>query len=141
MAGTTGLEPAASAVTGQRSNQLNYVPTRFSCGQRVSGTPACLLSFLAVCRFSCVNPFTPSLSKFGEKWTAWTASLKRFHADAGSRDPEHLLLLCEGIVADRIQISTGTLRSPTPPLRVYPVSMAAARKVQSSNGQQLTFAI
>src|SRR5437764_8618816 len=28
MAGTTGLEPAASAVTGQRSNQLDYVPTR-----------------------------------------------------------------------------------------------------------------
>jgi hypothetical protein len=28
MAGTTGLEPAASAVTGQRSNQLNYVPNR-----------------------------------------------------------------------------------------------------------------
>jgi hypothetical protein len=28
LAGTTGLEPAASAVTGQRSNQLNYVPTR-----------------------------------------------------------------------------------------------------------------
>jgi hypothetical protein len=26
LAGTTGLEPAASAVTGQRSNQLNYVP-------------------------------------------------------------------------------------------------------------------
>ena len=29
MAGSTGLEPAASAVTGQRSNQLNYVPTFF----------------------------------------------------------------------------------------------------------------
>jgi hypothetical protein len=29
MAGTTGLEPAASAVTGQRSNQLNYVPSHF----------------------------------------------------------------------------------------------------------------
>ncbi len=28
MAGTTGLEPATSAVTGQRSNQLNYVPNR-----------------------------------------------------------------------------------------------------------------
>ena len=32
MAGTTGLEPAASAVTGQRSNQLNYVPNLFSSG-------------------------------------------------------------------------------------------------------------
>ena len=30
MAGTTGLEPATSAVTGQRSNQLSYVPTFFS---------------------------------------------------------------------------------------------------------------
>jgi hypothetical protein len=28
MAGTTGLEPATSAVTGQRSNQLNYVPLK-----------------------------------------------------------------------------------------------------------------
>jgi hypothetical protein len=32
MAGTTGLEPATSAVTGQRSNQLNYVPSLFSLG-------------------------------------------------------------------------------------------------------------
>ena len=29
MAGTTGLEPATSAVTGQHSNQLNYVPLPF----------------------------------------------------------------------------------------------------------------
>jgi hypothetical protein len=43
MAGTTGLEPAASAVTGQRSNQLNYVPTVFHA---VGGKPARLLTFL-----------------------------------------------------------------------------------------------
>jgi hypothetical protein len=29
MAGTTGLEPATSAVTGRRSNQLSYVPRLF----------------------------------------------------------------------------------------------------------------
>ena len=29
LAGTTGLEPAASCVTGMRSNQLNYVPELF----------------------------------------------------------------------------------------------------------------
>ena len=32
MAGTTRLELATSAVTGQRSNQLNYVPSCFSYG-------------------------------------------------------------------------------------------------------------
>jgi hypothetical protein len=32
MAGTTGLEPATSAVTGQRSSRLNYVPA--SCGMK-----------------------------------------------------------------------------------------------------------
>ena len=30
MAGTTGLEPATSCVTGMRSNQLNYVPRGIS---------------------------------------------------------------------------------------------------------------
>ncbi len=30
MAGTTGLEPATSCVTGMRSNQLNYVPVENS---------------------------------------------------------------------------------------------------------------
>ncbi len=28
MAGATGLEPAASGVTGRRYNQLNYTPNR-----------------------------------------------------------------------------------------------------------------
>ena len=32
MAGTTRLELATSAVTGQRSNQLNYVPSCVSSG-------------------------------------------------------------------------------------------------------------
>ena len=33
MAGTTGLEPATSDVTGRRSNQLNYVPALFELAQ------------------------------------------------------------------------------------------------------------
>jgi hypothetical protein len=32
MAGTTGLEPATSDVTGRRSNQLNYVPEMENVG-------------------------------------------------------------------------------------------------------------
>ena len=38
MAGTTGLEPAASAVTGQRSNQLNYVPAVCGYSSRMVGS-------------------------------------------------------------------------------------------------------
>jgi hypothetical protein len=54
LAGTTGLEPAASAVTGQRSNQLNYVPNLFSYLYR---KPACLVAFLRFNRFACVACF------------------------------------------------------------------------------------
>ena len=39
MAGTTGLEPATSDVTGRRSNQLNYVPARRQIGPFNSTTP------------------------------------------------------------------------------------------------------
>ena len=39
MAGSTGLEPAASAVTGQRSNQLNYDPA-FAVGDIHRRCPA-----------------------------------------------------------------------------------------------------
>jgi len=56
MAGTTGLEPAASAVTGQRSNQLNYVPTLFSYRYRKT---ACLAAFLSFMRLPCVTCFNP----------------------------------------------------------------------------------
>ena len=34
MAGVTGLEPATSGVTGQRSNQLSYTPQRSRDGRR-----------------------------------------------------------------------------------------------------------
>ncbi len=43
MAGTTGLEPATSDVTGRRSNQLNYVPARLVSGP-YPGTGAGLLT-------------------------------------------------------------------------------------------------
>jgi hypothetical protein len=56
MAGTTGLEPAASAVTGQRSNQLNYVPSLFSYRY---WKPAYLLAFLTFNRFAYIAQFNP----------------------------------------------------------------------------------
>jgi hypothetical protein len=50
MAGTTGLEPATSAVTGQHSNQLNYVPTAYSNTYR---KVLILLAVLTVYPFAC----------------------------------------------------------------------------------------
>ena len=52
MAGTTGLEPATSAVTGQRSNQLSYVPNFFSSTFTKSKN---IVYSAAVYLFSCVQ--------------------------------------------------------------------------------------
>jgi hypothetical protein len=52
MAGTTGLEPAASAVTGQRSNQLNYVPTR-QINEMRNNQRLCGFARLAYCASNC----------------------------------------------------------------------------------------
>ena len=41
MAGVTGLEPATSAVTGQRSNQLSYTPL-----YAFKGKECCVIVFL-----------------------------------------------------------------------------------------------
>ena len=40
MAGVTGLEPAASGVTGQRSNQLSYTPVSRASVARSAGEVA-----------------------------------------------------------------------------------------------------
>jgi hypothetical protein len=56
MAGTTGLEPATSAVTGQRSNQLNYVPSLFS---KVCRKPLLFLRLLTVHSVACFHHFHP----------------------------------------------------------------------------------
>ncbi len=67
MAGTTGLEPATSAVTGQRSNQLSYVPTFFSSTYAKSKN---LLSFAAVYFFSRFHFYPRNLTDFRDEWTA-----------------------------------------------------------------------
>ena len=38
LAGSTGLEPAASGVTGRRSNQLNYDPIRTDADKAERGS-------------------------------------------------------------------------------------------------------
>ena len=71
MAGTTGLEPAASAVTGQRSNQLNYVPTPIKIsGLLIGAPPAVFLAahgrLLAKCHEKMVG---------GHRLELWTSCL------------------------------------------------------------------
>src|SRR5437899_977391 len=54
MAGTTGLEPATSDVTGRRSNQLNYVPAisrrRFDLNMASVQIAKCGCAALLTCR-------------------------------------------------------------------------------------------
>ncbi len=45
LAGTTGLEPATSCVTGMRSNQLNYVPGENCCERQAVTSLAPNLDF------------------------------------------------------------------------------------------------
>jgi hypothetical protein len=93
LAGTTGLEPAASAVTGQRSNQLNYVPNLFptslpepvaflvfvacqlrSPNQRES--PACRTSVPALC-LNCSRPNSAAYRTASSRFPA--APVRRSH--------------------------------------------------------------
>ncbi len=62
MAGTTRLELATSAVTGQRSNQLNYVPPLFSSGLLETRVFAV---FPRSPRFPLLPPFPPRITDFG----------------------------------------------------------------------------
>ena len=98
MAGTTGLEPAASAVTGQRSNQLNYVPSLFSYLYR---KPVCLVAFLRFNRFAsvaCFNPVEPNSEVNGHHGDQAKPSSK--HRPTDDTNPEQLSLPREGIVAE-----------------------------------------
>jgi hypothetical protein len=63
MAGTTGLEPATSAVTGQRSNQLSYVPQlffdNFTMSHRIRGLSA--FAILPCSPIACFGDTIPGL--------------------------------------------------------------------------------
>ena len=52
MAGVTGLEPAASGVTGQRSNQLSYTPSPMTTGE----SDVHERSYRLRLRMACVKP-------------------------------------------------------------------------------------
>jgi hypothetical protein len=54
--GARSGKPCWKSVTGQRSNQLNYVPSLFSYRY---WKPAYLLAFLTFNRFACIALFNP----------------------------------------------------------------------------------
>ena len=74
MAGTTGLEPATSAVTGQRSDQLSYVPRLFFnnlviCHIESSASQLSLFSLFSTLSLVC----TQFRGFLDTKWTpSWT---------------------------------------------------------------------
>ena len=69
MAGTTGLEPATSAVTGQRSNQLSYVPKYVVRLGKILHR----INRLAALAISLDSTRSPFSTRFGKVWTPnWT---------------------------------------------------------------------
>src|SRR5229473_8065315 len=54
LAGATGLEPAASCVTGMRSNQLNYAPAWDKSFTFIIYAPRCRLAPSSVVQFPAV---------------------------------------------------------------------------------------
>ena len=101
MAGTTGLEPATSAVTGRRSNQLSYVPTFFSSTYAKSKN---LLSFAAVYFFSRfhsfhgIEPISAINGQHGQHETLPSMLLQ------ANRNPEHLSMSRDSNCTKQIEL-------------------------------------
>jgi hypothetical protein len=74
MAGTTGLEPATSAVTGQRSDQLSYVPRLFFNNLVVRHIESSVSQLSLFSLFSTISPlWTQFWASVDTTWTPrWT---------------------------------------------------------------------
>jgi hypothetical protein len=99
-------------VTGQRSNQLNYVPNLFSYLYR---KPACLVAFLRFNRFACVacfNPVEPNSEVNGHH--GHQAKPSKILPQANT-NPEQLSLPqemnCSRMNSDRYRLRHAALRS------------------------------
>jgi hypothetical protein len=107
MAGTTGLEPATSALTGQRSNQLSYVPTIFSSTYAKSQN---LLSFAAVYSFSRfhrlhgIEPISAINGQHGQHEILPSMPLQ------ATRNPEHLSMSHDSNCTKQIRLGGGWIR-------------------------------
>src|SRR5271163_4881341 len=85
MAGTTGLEPATSAVTGQRSDQLSYVPRLFFNNLDICHIESSVSQLSLFSLFSTISSL----------WTQFWVSLdtKTITATTRSRLPEETVLV------------------------------------------------
>ena len=74
MAGTTGLEPATSAVTGQRSDQLSYVPRLFFNNLDICHIESSVSQLSLFSLFSTISPlWTQFWDSVDTTWTPrWT---------------------------------------------------------------------
>ncbi len=78
MAGTTGLEPATSAVTGQRSDQLSYVPRLPLAGNLDLNVTE--ISNFAVAQASWISPGQSNQTKRSEQTLALGISVSETEA-------------------------------------------------------------
>jgi len=97
-------------VTGQRSNQLNYVPSLFSSG--LWGT----LDFAvySYCQwFRLIQPFPRNISILGVKLDSKLDSKQIVQHRSGTLDPEHLSMLRKSIITDESRTVSPALGGST----------------------------
>src|ERR1700733_11332660 len=113
MAGTTGLEPATSAVTGQRSDQLSYVPTSLFrhlevCHIESSVSQKSLISLVSTFSLSWTRFWAPIDTKQTPRRHQEDTKTATATTEISLSDELHFLVFVRPLAGAKIEIAVGS---------------------------------